>query len=86
MTKHVVVESIVKVAEFLRKGKADLLGEFTTKSRTSQQNYEDIEPSYWKSVLEAASESTSGRCLVMSFSSENSKISEYYMSDLFFIF
>ena len=78
-----VEESIGKVTEFLRKGKADLIGEFTTKSRTTQHKYEDNEPSYWKSVLEAASESTSGRCLVMSFSSENSKISEYYMSDLF---
>ena len=82
VSKAVVEEAVRKVTDFLRVGKADLVGEFTCKSKTAQtrpKGRNEVEPTFWQSVINADSESTTGRCLVMSLSGENS---EYYQCDL----
>ena len=80
--KAVVEEAVRKVSDFLLVGKSDLVGEFSCKSKTTQtrpKGSNEVEPLFWQSVIHADSESTTGRCLVMSLSGQNS---EYYQCDL----
>ena len=84
LSKPVVEEALRKVTEFLRIGKTDLVGDFISKSKTiqTQSKYRKEAPMFWNSVMNAASESTTGKCLVMSLSGENSEKIVYYKSDL----
>ena len=80
--KSVVDDSVHSVTEFLHKGKTDELGEFASKSRTTQPRSNrraTPAPKFWKHIVNAA-ECHTGGSLIISISVEN--CSDHYKSDL----